>query len=94
MPGKAPVRPLLRGRDQGLLDRVLGQVEMAVAAHQRGQGLGGKVVQQALEVVGCGHISTPPGLSSGRTSMPHSRASGHRAAISTARSWVSQSTTQ
>jgi len=49
--GQAPVRPLLRRRDQGLLDRVLGQAKVAVAAHHRRQDLRGKVAQQALEVV-------------------------------------------
>ena len=38
------------------------------------------------------YISAPFGLKIGRTSTPHSRESGQRRAISTARSWLSQST--
>ncbi len=38
------------------------------------------------------YISAPFGLKIGRTSTPQSRESGQRRAISTARSWLSQST--
>ena len=87
-------RPLRGGGEQGLLDSVLGGVEMAITPDDRAERLRREITQQALDTRVGPHISTPSGLRMGRTSMPHRRASGHRVAISMARSRLSQSTMQ
>ena len=79
-------RPLQRGREQRLLDRVLGGAEVAVPADQRGEGLRRDLAQQTLDLDPGGHISAPLMSSTGRTSTPPNRASGIFAASASARS--------
>src|SRR3954463_4935026 len=81
-------RPLGRGRLERLLDGVLAGVEVAVAAHQRTKHLG----DQPPDGPPVAHGSTLASYMIGRTSTPQWRAAGVRAAISRARSRLSQST--
>ena len=95
-------RPLTGGRDQGLLDGVLGGVEVSVAPHQGAEGLRGEPPQQALDVV-IGHRGLDVQVAAAfvdRSHIDHELpgASGgygafaKRAAISVARSKLSHST--
>lgn len=86
--GNAVDRPLPRRGQQGFLDGVLAGVEAAVAPDQRREDLGRELAEQALDL---GHSSGPCSPITGRTSTTPNAASGIRAAISTARSWLSQS---
>ena len=84
--------PLQRGREQRLLDRVLARLELPVPADQRAENLRRAVAQQVLDANVGPHISAPEVCMIARTSIAPKRASGHRFAISTARSSVSTST--
>jgi hypothetical protein len=84
--------PLRRGGQQRLLDRVLGGLEVAEMPHQRGEDLRRQPAQQVLDVVAGVHISWPDTSMIGCTSTAANRASGMHAAISLARSRLSQST--
>lgn len=95
-PGARVVRhtlrgPLHRGGEQGLLHRVLTRVEGSVAAHERAEDLRRGLTQQALDALLAAHISVPPSAISGRISTALNLAYGTRAAISIARSRLSQS---
>ncbi len=61
-------RPVHGRLQQRLLDHVLAGLELPVPAHQDGQHLGRQLAQQVRD--GGGHISSPPGPSTGRTSTP------------------------
>ena len=93
--GTPSSRPLRGGGEQRLLDGVLGGVEVAVATHERAEDLRR---QPAPQVLGAGrqrsHLLVPDAPMIGRTSTAANRASGKRAAISSARSGVAQSTTK
>ena len=91
--GNALLRPLHRGRQQRLLDRVLAGVELPVPAHEHAEDLRREVAQQVLDALAGAHISNPASAITGRTSTPAYRASGICAASSWARSMLSQSTT-
>lgn len=86
--------PLHGGGQQRLLDRVLAGVEVAVPADERAEGLRSEPAQQVLGGAGAAHISNPDGSMIGLTSTALYRASGKRAAISVARSRLSQSMTK
>src|SRR5215469_10059863 len=75
-----------------LLHGVLAFVEVAVAPDERAEDLRRQRAEQVLDPAGGSHMSSPEVLMTGRTSIAKWRASGHRAAISTARSGVSHST--
>jgi hypothetical protein len=97
MRGNARIGPLNHRCEQRLLDSVFAFVEAAVAADEHAKDLRRQFSQQVLSGdrrAGSerGHISFPDEYMTGRTSMAKYRASGHRAAISSARSGVSQST--
>ena len=85
--------PLDRGCQQGLLDRVLARVEVAIAAHEHAEDLRREAAQQVLDAHRGAHISIPTSSMIGRTSTAQNRAAGSSAAISVARSMPSQSTT-
>ncbi len=86
-------RPSGSGGQQRLLHGVLGGVELAVPAHEHAEDLRCERTQQVLDRPG-GHTSVPVCSITGRTSSTPQpcRTSGQLAAISTARSGVSQST--
>ena len=86
----ANARPLQRRLEERLLHGVLARVEPTVAADERPEGAGRQPAQLLLDA----HISAPPGVITGRTSIPIQRASGHVAATSSARSSESQSIMQ
>jgi hypothetical protein len=87
--------PLLVGGEQGVLDRVLAQVELAgaVATEQRAEDLRRQGAQQVLGCFAAVQISAPAENITGRISSarPSMRASGMRWASSTARSFDSTS---
>ena len=85
-------RPLNRRGEQSLLESVLALGELRVAADEDAEDLGRQRAQKALELSSSSHISTPPMSMIGRTSSGAKRELGHRTAISTARSMLSQST--
>ena len=89
-------RPLLRGREQGLLTGVLAQVELPVPAHQRGEDLRRQLAEQALDFApagnnGAGHRSGLASCRIGQNSTGSTSAKGMSAAIWSARSSLSQS---
>ena len=87
-----PVRgPLRRGRQERLLDGVLAGVEPAVAPDEHAEDLRRELAQQVLDAGVGAHISVPAVSISGRSSTAAKRALGQRAAISVARSTLSQS---
>ena len=86
----AVARPLQRRVEERLLHGVLARVEPSVAAHERPEDARRQPAQLLLDA----HISSPPGVITGRTSIPIQRASGHIAATSSARSSESQSIMQ
>ncbi len=90
----ALIRPLHSGGQERLLHCVLAQVEVPVAADQRAEDPRRQLAKEVLDVhVGIrAHISVPDVFMTGRTSIAKYRASGQRAAISTARSRLSHST--
>ena len=75
--------------------RVLAQVEVTAAAHERPKDLRRKRTQQVLDsdFWAEGHISVPAVSMIGRTSTAHKRAAGSSATIAVARSMLSQSIT-
>ena len=89
--GAAVARPLLRGRQQRLLDRVLAGVEVAVAPDQRAEDLRHQRAQQVLGGRTAGHRSEAASCMIGFTSTRPNRAKGTLAAISRARSSESTS---
>ena len=86
----AVARPLQRRVEERLLHGVLARVEPSVAADERPEDARRQPAQLLLDA----HISSPPGVITGRTSIPIQRASGHVAATSSARSSESQSIMQ
>src|SRR5262249_4195473 len=82
-------RPLQRGRQQGLLHRVLALIEGPVAAHDRREDLRRQLAQQLLD--GATHISLPPSFMTGRTSIMWNAASGIIGANSIGRPRLAQS---
>src|SRR5512132_1284470 len=50
-------RPLLRGGEQRLLNRVLGGIEVAVPPHERAEDLRRKLAQQVPDRRRCGHAT-------------------------------------
>jgi hypothetical protein len=92
--GDALGGPLGRGGQQRLLYGVLGGLEVALVADERGEDPRRQRAQQVLDAGPRRHISWPDRSMIGRTSTAANRASGKRAAISVARSRLSQSTTK
>ena len=90
---QALLRPLHGGGEQRLLHGVLAGVELAVPANEHAEDLRRERTQQVLDHRCC-HISVPACSITARTSSTPKpcRTSGQRAAISAARSGVSQST--
>ena len=87
--------PLRGGDQQRLLDGVLGDVEMSVAAHERAENLRREIAQQVLDRACVGHADDTsdggsPGI--GRTSIASPVVCATRPAISIARSWFATST--
>jgi hypothetical protein len=76
MLGYPLVRPLRGGREQRLLQRVLGLVELAVPADEHAEDLRREFAQQALDAGIVVHISSPDASITGRTSMPVNLPSG------------------
>ncbi len=91
--GNALGTPLDRGGQQGLLDGVLAGVESPVAADEHAEHLRREAAQQVLDAGPGGHISCPASCMTARTSIAQRRDAGSLAAISAARSMLSQSTT-
>lgn len=84
--------PLQGGRQQSFLDRVLARVEGAVAAYEHAEDLRRQLAQQVLGgVVRGGHTSAADSCSTGHSSTGSTSANGMSAAISRARSGLSQS---
>ncbi len=91
-----PSRGPLHGRgEQRLLHGVLGGVEVPVAPDERAEDLRRETAQQVLDAGGVRrHISVPDCPSAAAARRAAKLASGQRAAISVARSRVSQSSRQ
>ena len=86
-------RPLKGGCEQRLLDRVLADVEVTLAANERAEDLRRQPAQEVLDWGSTvrRHISVPAVSMIGRTSTAQKRAAGSWVTISDARSMLSQS---
>src|SRR5487761_1405950 len=89
--GNALGGPLNAPGQERLLHGVLAFLEAAVTADERAEDLRRQLAEQVLGGTWRGQTSAPESYMTGRTSIAKYRASGQRAAISTARSGVSQS---
>lgn len=85
------MRPLPGRGDERLLHGVLAQVEGAVPADERAEDLRRVRPQQALDLGGAAHTSAADSCRTGHSSTGSVSANGMSAAISWARSWLSQS---
>ena len=92
--GHAALGPAGCGLQQRLLDGVLAQIQLAVAAEQRAEDLRREISQQVLGVSWRGHISVPASCRIGHTSTALWAANGIWAASSSARASSSTSSRQ
>ena len=89
--GIPPARPLQRRGQQRLLAGVLAQVKLPVPPNQRAEDLRRQLPQQVLDARPSGQRSDLASCSTGQNSTGSTSAHGISAAISSARSSLSQS---